>query len=156
MTILRSEPADTVLQDSVAAAPEASKHGGRGRRTPAGSPGANAPPPLVEAKLAVPSVRHGVVDRPRIREALDAGGDAALTLVAAPAGYGKTTAVRSWFESLDAALAWVTLDAGDNDPVRLWRYLATAVDRVRPGLGRGALQRLGVAGSPIETPSTSS
>jgi LuxR family maltose regulon positive regulatory protein len=70
--------------------------------------------------------------------------------VAAPAGYGKTTAVRAWCASLDAAVAWVTLDAGDNDPVRLWRYVATAVDRVRPGLGRAALQRLGVAGSPVE------
>ena len=79
-----------------------------------------------------------------------AGGDAALTLVAAPAGYGKTTAVRAWCASQDAALAWVTLDAGDNDPTRLWRYVATAVDRVRPGLGRGALQRLGVPGSPVE------
>ena len=76
--------------------------------------------------------------------------DAALTLVAAPAGYGKTTAVRAWCASLDASVAWVTLDAGDNDPVRLWRYVATAVDRVRSGLGRAALQKLGVAGSPVE------
>ncbi len=48
------------------------------------------------------------------------------------------------------ALAWVTLDAGDNDLVRLWTYVATAVDRVREGLGRRALKRLGVAGAPIE------
>jgi len=112
--------------------------------------GAGALPPLVEAKLAVPSLRHGVVDRPRVRRALDGGRDAALTLVAAPAGYGKTTAVRVWCASLDASVAWVTLDAGDNDPVRLWRYVTTAVDRVRSGLGRAALQRLGVAGSPVE------
>jgi LuxR family maltose regulon positive regulatory protein len=110
----------------------------------------DTPPPLVEAKLAVPSVRHRVVDRPRVRRALDAGRDASLTLVAAPAGYGKTTAVRAWCASLDAALAWVVLDAGDNDPAVLWRYVATAVDRVRPGLGRGALRRLGVAGSPVD------
>jgi LuxR family maltose regulon positive regulatory protein len=109
-----------------------------------------ADPPLVEAKLAIPSVRHGVVDRPRVRRVLDAGGAASLTLVAAPAGYGKTTAVRAWCASLDAALAWVTLDDGDNDPVVLWRYVATAVDRVRSGLGRGALRRLGVAGGPVE------
>ena len=112
--------------------------------------GADRSAPLVEAKLAVPSVRHGVVDRPRVRRALDAGRDASLTLVAAPAGYGKTTAVRDWCARRDAALAWVALDAGDNDPVLLWRYVATAVDRVRPGLGRAALQRLGVAGSPVE------
>ena len=110
--------------------------------------GTDTPSPLVEAKLAVPSVGHRLVDRPRVRRALDAGRDASRTLVAAPAGYGKTTAVRDWCASLDAALAWVVLDADDNDPVLLWRYVATAVDRVRPGLGRGALRRLGAAGSP--------
>jgi ATP/maltotriose-dependent transcriptional regulator MalT len=114
------------------------------------SGGAGALPPLATAKLAVPSVRHGLVDRPRVRRALDAGRATSLMLVAAPAGYGKTTAVRAWCASLDAAVAWVTLDTGDNDPAQLWRYVATAVDRVRPGLGRGALRRLGVAGSPIE------
>ena len=112
--------------------------------------GADALAPLAEVKLAVPSVHHGVVDRPRIRRALDAGRGASLTLVAAPAGYGKTTAVHAWCADLDRAVAWVTLDAGDDDPSRLWRYVATAVDRVQPGLGRGALRRLGVAGSPIE------
>jgi LuxR family maltose regulon positive regulatory protein len=106
--------------------------------------------PLVEAKLAVPSVRHGVVDRPRVDRALDAGGAASLTLVVAPAGYGKTTAVRAWCASRRVALAWITLDDGDNDPARLWRYVASAVDRVRPGVGRGALRRLGVAGGPVE------
>ena len=106
--------------------------------------------PLAEAKLAVPSVHHGVVDRPRVHRALDAGLDGSVTLVAAPAGYGKTTAVRAWCAARGGALAWVTLDAGDDDPGRLWRYVATAVDRVRPGLGVGALRRLGVVGSPIE------
>jgi LuxR family maltose regulon positive regulatory protein len=119
-------------------------HEGRRSR---GSPEPEALP-LAEAKLAVPAVRPGLVDRPRIRRALDTGGVAALTLVAAPAGYGKTTAVRAWCESVDAALAWVTLDAGDNDPIRLWTYIATAVDRVREGLGRAALQRLRL-GSPL-------
>ena len=92
--------------------------------------------------------RRGVIDRPRILHALDA--DAVLTLVGAPAATGKTTAVRIWCATQDAALAWVTLDAGDNDPGRMWTYVATAVDRIRPGLGRPALRRLGVAGSPIE------
>jgi len=106
-------------------------------------------PPLVEAKLAVPSVRQGMIDRPRVRRLLHQGQDAALTLVVAPAGYGKTSAVQAWCESRDAALAWVTLDAGDNDPSRLWRYVATAVDRVRPGLGRTSLQRLSSPGSSV-------
>ena len=112
--------------------------------------GAGALPPLVEAKLAVPRVRRGMVDRPRVRRMLVGGRDAELTLVSAPAGYGKTTAVRAWCASAGAGVAWVTLDAGDNDPVRLWRYLATAVDRIRPGLGRGALHRLDTSGNALE------
>jgi LuxR family maltose regulon positive regulatory protein len=108
--------------------------------------------PLAEAKLAAPRRRAGMVERPRISATLDGGHDATLTLVAAPPGYGKTTAVRAWCSSQEASLAWVTLDAGDNDPTRLWTYVATAVDRVRQGLGRLALQRLGFAGTPIEAP----
>ncbi len=124
-----------------------SRHSGKGRSEPGG---AALLPPLVEAKLALPSLHRAIVDRPRTRQALDAGSDGALTLVAAPAGYGKTTAVRDWCASRDAAVAWVTLDADDNDPARLWTYVASAVDRVRPGLGRGALQRLSVPGGSIE------
>jgi LuxR family transcriptional regulator, maltose regulon positive regulatory protein len=107
---------------------------------------------LAEAKLAPPRPRAGLVERQRLVDALGAGDDAGLTLVAGPPGYGKTTAVREWCSGQDAALAWVTLDAGDNDPGRLWTYVATAVDRVRQGLGRGALQRLGFVGTPIEAP----
>jgi ATP/maltotriose-dependent transcriptional regulator MalT len=110
----------------------------------------DAAPLLVEAKLEPPRVPRGVIDRLGTRAALDAGGDVVLTLVAAPAGYGKTTAVRSWCATQEAALVWVTLDVGDDDPTRLWRHLATAMDRVRPGLGQPALRRLAVGGSPIE------
>ena len=144
---LTTEARHPSQQDTSQTVAEASGRGAQERRD---LDDAVALLPLVEAKLAVPSVRHGVVDRPRVRRALDAGRDAALTLVAAPAGYGKTTAVRVWCASLDASVAWVTLDAGDNDPVRLWRYVTTAIDRVRSGLGRAALQKLGVAGSPVE------
>ncbi len=104
--------------------------------------------PLAEAKLSPPRQRRGIVDRRHVCRILDAGEDAELTLVAAPAGYGKTTAVSAWCAGRARPLAWVTLDAGDNDPVRLWRYIATGVDRVRQGLGRRALRRLtGPAGA---------
>jgi LuxR family transcriptional regulator, maltose regulon positive regulatory protein len=108
--------------------------------------------PIAGAKLAAPRARPGMVERPRIRRALDGGNEATLTLVAGPPGYGKTTAVREWCSRQEGALAWVTLDASDNDPSRLWTYVATAVDRVRSGLGRPALQRLGFVGGPIEAP----
>lgn len=107
-------------------------------------------PPLAEAKLAAPRARAGMVRRPRLEHVLETGVGAALTLVAAPAGYGKTTAVRAWYESSDSALAWVTLDAGDNEPARFWAYVATAVDRIRNGLGRRALHRLRSPGMAID------
>jgi LuxR family maltose regulon positive regulatory protein len=108
--------------------------------------------PLAEAKLSAPRARRGIVERQRLQRALDAAGDATLTLVAAPPGYGKTTAVRSWSAGRDGAFAWVTVDAGDNDPTRFWRYVASAVDRVRPGLGRRALRRLNDPGSGVTNP----
>jgi LuxR family maltose regulon positive regulatory protein len=106
---------------------------------------------LVEAKLAAPRLRVDMLPRPRIARTLDAGDEAALTLVSAPPGYGKTTAVRAWCHYRQMPFAWVTLDSADNDPVRLWTYIATAVDRVREGLGRSALQRLKVPGAEIES-----
>ena len=77
-------------------------------------------PPLAEAKLAAPRQRTGLVARHRLVRAIEAGAGAGVTLVAAPAGYGKTTAVRAWCASSARELAWVTLDADDNDPVRFW------------------------------------
>ena len=116
----------------------------------AGLRNAGASPPLAEAKLAPPRPRAGIVHRQRVARALDAGMEASLTLVAAPPGYGKTTAVRAWCASRQVALAWVTLDREDNDPARLWTYIATAVDRARKGLGRATLQRLELGG-PIKS-----
>lgn len=112
---------------------------------------AGADRPLhVETKLTPPRLPPGTVERPRIMRALDSGVDAPLTLVAAPPGFGKTTAVRAWCARRGAAVAWVSLDGRDNDPDVLWTYIATAVDRVRPGLGRAALQRMRVAGTSTE------
>lgn len=107
--------------------------------------------PLAEAKLAPPRPRPEIVPRPRLAGALDAEKGVPLTLVAAPAGYGKTTAVRAWCATRRSTPAWVTLDGGDNDPARLWSYAATAVDRVHEGLGRGALRRLSHGGGSAES-----
>ena len=105
--------------------------------------------PLAEAKLAPPRSRPGLVERPRILTSLSAAHHSTLTLVAAPAGYGKTTAVEAWCAMQPLPVAWVTLDPGDNDAVRLWMYVAKGLDRVRPGLGQPTLRRLRVAGADV-------
>jgi LuxR family maltose regulon positive regulatory protein len=106
--------------------------------------------PFVEAKLAPLTLPENVVERPRLATALDQGRGRSLTLVSAPPGYGKTTALRAWCDARATPVAWVTLDAADNDPTRLWAYLASAVDRVREGVGRVALQRLKTLGASVE------
>ena len=99
--------------------------------------------PLIETKLAPPRVRPNILLRPRLLESLERSAPAALTLVVAPVGFGKSILVQSWCAAQSgAAIAWLSLDSADDDPARLWTYFATAVDRIRPGLGRPALKRL--------------
>jgi LuxR family maltose regulon positive regulatory protein len=105
---------------------------------------------FVETKLARPRVRAQIVDRPRLLRALDSLDGTELTLVSAPPGSGKTVLVASWCAARpDRRVAWITLDPADNDPVRLWTYVATAVDRLRPGLGVRALERLASRGTGV-------
>ena len=87
------------------------------------------PETLLRTKLAIPLPRPGSVSRPRLIEILRTGlaRGARLSLVAAPAGYGKTTLVRDWIVGLDRRLAWLSLDEGDNDPARFFAYLAAAL-----------------------------
>jgi LuxR family transcriptional regulator, maltose regulon positive regulatory protein len=100
-------------------------------------------PPLVETKLIPPRRRPQLVARPRLLRALDELDGMELTVVSAPAGGGKSVLVGSWCDSRPGtAVAWVSLDSADDDPVRLWTYVATAVERIRPGLGQPALRRL--------------
>src|SRR6266487_296790 len=109
-------------------------------------------PPLLEAKLAQPRIRAGVVQRPRLFAALDRLSEVELTVLSGPAGSGKTVLVSSWLTGRrDLSPAWVTLDPGDDDPVRLWTYVAHAVDRVRNGMARPALIRLGTPRPSVET-----
>src|SRR5450755_3181619 len=108
-------------------------------------------PLLVEPKLMLPRVRLRMLRRARLLELLDDVGGAALTVVNAPVGYGKTTLLRSWCIERSEPVVWMTLDAADDDPVRLWTHLATAVERLGQGLGGRALMCLGVRGAPVET-----
>ena len=106
--------------------------------------------PLVEAKLSAPSIRQDLVRRSGVLRALAEGAGARLIVFEAPAGYGKSTAMRSWCATQDAALMWLTLDSGDDDPTRLWTYIASAIERILPGLAHPVLNRLEVPGSPVE------
>jgi LuxR family maltose regulon positive regulatory protein len=112
--------------------------------------GSGGAPPLIETKLLPPRGRAELVARPRLLQTLDGLSSAALTLVDAPVGFGKTVLAQSWGAQADTAIAWVSIDAADDDPVRLWTYVATAVDRIRSGLGRRALSRLSAVGAPPE------
>ena len=105
---------------------------------------------LVEPKLMLPRVQPRMLRRARLLEMLDGDDGAALTLVNAPVGYGKTTLLRLWCIERPEAVVWMTLDAADDDPVRLWTHLATAVERLGQGLGGPALMCLGVRGAPVE------
>ena len=95
--------------------------------------------PLVETKLFLPSLRPGLVPRPRLLERLDRGLGAKLMLVSAPAGFGKSTLLVEWLTAAESRAgatvrgAWLALDAADNDPARFWRYVvaATGVSPIR-------------------------
>ena len=86
---------------------------------------------MLEAKLRPPPARPEWVTRSRLVDELEKASQRPVTLIAAPAGYGKTTAVTQWLASPSgpATTAWVSLDTADNDPVRLWTHIATALDR---------------------------
>ena len=89
--------------------------------------------------------------RARLLDALDNASGVPLTVLNAGVGYGKTTLARSWCTERPEAVIWLTLDAGDDDPVRLWMHLATGVERLGQGLGSGALSCLAVPGAPIQS-----
>jgi LuxR family transcriptional regulator, maltose regulon positive regulatory protein len=104
--------------------------------------------PLVATKLYVPRLRRGLVPRPRLVDRL--GGDGRLTLVSAPAGFGKTTLLASWLGAdPDRRVAWLSLDTTDDDPVSFWTGVVTALDGAVPGVGTAALDLL--RGGPAST-----
>lgn len=92
---------------------------------------------LLATKRFVPRRRGSVVSRPRLLARLEQGAGNPLTLIAAPAGSGKTTLLADWLATPQAgqrATAWVSLDAGDNDPVRFWAYVLTALQEAGAGV----------------------
>ena len=107
--------------------------------------------PVIESKLTLPRVHAGTLRRARLFELLDDVDGAALTVLDAPVGYGKTTLLRSWCAERAEPVIWMTLDGSDDDPVRLWTHLAAGVARLGDGLGHRALTRVGVRRAAVET-----
>src|SRR5436305_336992 len=110
------------------------------------------PTPILATKLYLPRLRPNVVIRPRLIERLNQGLHRQLTLIAATAGFGKTTLVSAWVEGIErprARTAWLSLDEGENDPARFLAYLVAALQTIAATIGQGVL---GVLQSPQPPP----
>ena len=107
--------------------------------------------PLLTVKQVIPPVRAGAVRRSRLEFLLR---DAAtpLTVVVAPAGWGKTSLLSAWASSPGERdrVAWVSLDEGDDEPRRFWNYVLTALRRISDEIGPAALDALAVGGGPVD------
>ena len=104
---------------------------------------------LLTTKLYIPPVRPELVSRLCLIERLNAGLDRKLTLISAPAGFGKTTLLSEWVGNCGRPVAWLSLDKGDNDPVRFLAYFVAALQTIAPhiaaqaaNIGEGALGAL--------------
>jgi len=97
------------------------------------------PKPILATKLYIPPLRPNVVSRPRLIERLNEGLHRKLTLISAPAGFGKTTLLSAWVEGIDRQVAWLSLDEGDNDPARFLTYLVAALQTIAAHIGEGML-----------------
>jgi ATP/maltotriose-dependent transcriptional regulator MalT len=110
--------------------------------------------PLLETKLHVPRRRRGLVARPRLIDRLSLQAEPALTLVSAPAGFGKTTLLAEWLAAVWAGgrrVAWLSLDRSDNDPALFWTYLIGALQTAADGVGGPALTLLRSPERPMES-----
>jgi LuxR family maltose regulon positive regulatory protein len=111
--------------------------------------------PLLETKLHVPRRRRGLVPRARLSERLSRGAESALTLVSAPAGFGKTTLLTEWLAAASAdelSVGWLSLDQRDNDPALFWTYVVAALNTAAAphSVGADALSLLQSSQPPSE------
>lgn len=104
--------------------------------------------PLLQTKLTLPRLRTNPVVRPRLLDRLNTAVSPQgtiqpkLTLITGPAGYGKTTLASQWIAQMERPVAWLSLDAADNDEARFLAYLFAAIGTVREEIGEAALARL--------------
>src|SRR5689334_7765382 len=94
---------------------------------------------ILATKLYVPPPPPAVVPRPRLIERLDEGLQHRLTLLSAPAGFGKTTLLSAWVAGCNLPAAWLSLDEEDSDPTRFLTYLVAALQTIAPAMGAGLL-----------------
>ncbi len=95
--------------------------------------------PILATKLYIPPPRPTVVVRTRLIERLNEGLHRKLTLVSAPAGFGKTTLVSEWVKEIERPIAWLSLDEEDNDSTRFLIYFIAALQTIVPTIGEGVL-----------------
>ncbi len=98
--------------------------------------------PLLTTKLETPRVRPDLVPRSHLVERVNAGLFRKLTLICAPAGFGKSTLLGEWAAGYGRPIAWLSLDAGDNDPTRFLSYLVAALQRIEETVGHNLLSAL--------------
>jgi LuxR family transcriptional regulator, maltose regulon positive regulatory protein len=116
------------------------------------------PGPLLETKLYLPRSPRGLVSRPRLTERLERGAGSRLSLVSAPAGFGKSTLLAEWLaagpdgRAGGRTAAWLSLDRADNSPRTFWTYVVAALRTAAPGVGTAATALLqDPVQQPIET-----
>jgi LuxR family maltose regulon positive regulatory protein len=103
---------------------------------------------ILSTKLYIPPPRPKVVHRPRLIERMNEGLHSKLTLISAPAGFGKTTLVSEWVADCGQPVAWLSLDEGDNDLITFLTYFVTAFQVIAPEMGAGGLAALQSPQSP--------
>lgn len=96
---------------------------------------------LLRTKLSPPAPTPGIVSRPALLARLDEGLARKLVLLSAPAGFGKTTLLADWVAARGdrVKVAWLSLDPGDSDPARFWRYVVTGCQSFDADLARSVL-----------------
>jgi LuxR family maltose regulon positive regulatory protein len=104
--------------------------------------------PLLATKLHLPATRATMVARPRLLSQLDGQSDHRLTLISAPAGFGKTTLVSAWVRTLSRPVSWLSLEEADSDPARFTRYFMAALQQIDDAVGQSVSAALDASQPP--------
>ena len=107
---------------------------------------------LLATKLHAPAIGAQLVHRNTLLDVLSAGSHRKLTVLSAPAGWGKTTVLAQWALAAgeDQRFGWLSLDSADNDPVWFWMYVVAALQKVSPGMGIRAVELLAMGADPVQ------